>query len=156
MIPKPVKLTPDPDIQDWETAVARFKHLPRQTWVLNGVPQGETVAAHTVGVIFRAIVLAVQEEQPLLDAILYALLHDLPEVIVGDLTLGQKAALGEKSVANAEIAAWKQLLAVMPLPLYELAIDTLRNTDPAVKRLVATADQQDLDAMARRYGVDLR
>jgi len=63
----------------------RLKRLSRTGWVRKGVPEPESVAAHSWGVSWLVVALL----PPELDrgkALTYAVLHDLPEVRVGDLT----------------------------------------------------------------------
>jgi putative hydrolase of HD superfamily len=65
--------------------LVRLKALPRAGWLRRGVPLPESVAAHSHGVAWLVLALA----PPELDrarALEYAVLHDLPEVRVGDLT----------------------------------------------------------------------
>jgi putative hydrolase of HD superfamily len=63
----------------------RLKRVARAGWVRVGVPDPESVAAHSWGVAWLAVVLA----PPELDrarVLTYAVLHDLAEAWVGDLT----------------------------------------------------------------------
>lgn len=74
----------------------RLKSLERAGWVRTGVPSPESVAAHSWGVAWLVLVLA----PPQLDrarALSYAVLHDLPEVRVGDLTPADGVAKAEKA-----------------------------------------------------------
>src|SRR3989344_4695281 len=71
-----------------------LKHLPRKGWVLRGAPK-ETVAEHSFGVAVIALALAKMEELPPQEEALLlkaALLHDLHEAKLGDLTPEEKRA----------------------------------------------------------------
>jgi len=62
-----------------------LKGLPRTGWVRRGIPDPESVAAHSWGVAWLVLLLLPAD----LDrgrALTYAVLHDLAEVRVGDLT----------------------------------------------------------------------
>lgn len=88
-----------------------LKDLPRSGWVRAGIPTPEDVAAHSWGVAF--LVLALLPEG--LDrgrALAYAVLHDLPEVRVGDLTPHDGVPPADK--AAREAAAADALLAPRP------------------------------------------
>lgn len=88
-----------------------LKALPRAGWVRRGVPGPESVAAHSWGVSWLALVLL----PPGLDrerALTYAVLHDLPEARVGDLTPHDGVPREEK--ARRERAAMAALCAALP------------------------------------------
>ena len=62
-----------------------LKQLPRTGWVRSGVENPESVAAHSWGMAVLALRLAPKELD--IEKILsLCLIHDLPEVRVGDLT----------------------------------------------------------------------
>ena len=63
----------------------RLKDVKRQGWVNSGVPEPESVAAHSWGMAVLALRLC-PSELDLLRVLKLCLVHDLPEVIVGDLT----------------------------------------------------------------------
>lgn len=65
--------------------VGRLKHLPRTGWVLRNVQKPETVAGH----MYRMAMMMFLVNDPLLDktrCMEMALVHDLGESIVGDIT----------------------------------------------------------------------
>ncbi len=76
----------EPDaVVDGLLECVRLKGLDRAGWVLRGIPGPESVAAHAWGVAWLVLALL----PPELDrgrALGYAVVHDLPEVRVGDLT----------------------------------------------------------------------
>src|SRR5690606_14882322 len=88
-----------------------LKALPRTGWVRRGIAGPESVAAHSWGVAWLVLALL----PPALDrgrALAYAVLHDLPEVRVGDLTPSDGVAPAEK--ARREHAAMDGLCASLP------------------------------------------
>ncbi len=62
-----------------------LKQLPRTGWVRSNVEHPESVAAHSWGMAILALRLA-PKELDLIKVLSMCLVHDLPEVIVGDLT----------------------------------------------------------------------
>lgn len=65
----------------------RLKTLKRQGWIDRGVDQPESVADHSWRVALMALVIGTEKDE--IDvgrAITLALVHDLPEAVVGDIT----------------------------------------------------------------------
>ena len=94
--------------------VAQLKALPRAGWVRQGVPAPESVAAHSFGVAWLAVILC----PPTLDRLRVleiALLHDVPEVRAGDITPHDGVARAEKR--RLEAAAATGLLGGLPRAL---------------------------------------
>jgi uncharacterized membrane protein (UPF0127 family) len=83
----------------------RLKRTPRTGWALRGVADVESVADHSFGVAFTSLILAELVDQPLNKAKLLtiALLHDLPESVIGDLPTPATAYLpaGAKSQVDS-------------------------------------------------------
>ncbi|MCB9663492.1 MAG: HD domain-containing protein [Alphaproteobacteria bacterium] len=116
-----------------------LKDLPRAGWVRRGVPAPESVAAHSWGVAF--LVLALLPDA--LDrgrALAYAVLHDLPEVRVGDLTPHDGVEAADK--ARREARAADALLAARP-GLAALWHAYEAQTDPEA-RFVRQLDRLDM------------
>jgi putative hydrolase of HD superfamily len=63
----------------------RLKSVSRQGWLNAGVPNPESVAAHSWGMAILGLRLC-PPELDLARVLSLCLIHDLPEVIVGDLT----------------------------------------------------------------------
>lgn len=66
--------------------IAELKRLPRKGWVERGVPDPESVAAHSFGVAALAAVAASALGLDPARAVLIAVIHDVAEAITGDLT----------------------------------------------------------------------
>ena len=80
-----------------------LKQLPRTGWVRSGVNNPESVAAHSWGMAILALRLTPKELN--LERVLsLCLVHDLPEVRVGDLTphddVSNKAELEHKAMSE--------------------------------------------------------
>jgi len=94
----------------------RLKRTPRTGWVMRGVPDGESVADHSYGVAFIALLLAEMVTQAVDRAKLLtiALLHDLPESVVGDLPTPAMAHFPPGAKRSAEAAVLTELLDGLP------------------------------------------
>lgn len=72
-----------------------LKELPRAGWIRKGIAHPESVAAHSYGVSLLALVL-LPEDLDRERALAYAVLHDLAECRVGDLTPADGISREEK------------------------------------------------------------
>ena len=95
--------------------------LPRTGWVLAGVPNPETVAAHTLGVALTVLALGPRVLPPLdVDrAVALAVVHDAPEALLGDLPKEGADLLPEGAKAKAEERAAGRLLGPLSAPAME-------------------------------------
>jgi putative hydrolase of HD superfamily len=128
---------------------ARLKAVDRAGWVRVGVPSPESVAAHSWGIGWLVLALLPAD----LDrgkALAYAILHDLPEVRVGDLTPADGVGADDK--ARREHAAMAVLCRSRPdlLALFE---DYERQADPEA-RFVKQLDRLDMAIQAVIYAGD--
>lgn len=124
----------------------QLKELPRAGWGRVGVSTPESVADHSFGVALLAALLC----PPGLDrekVLLMAILHDLAEVVVGDLTPHDGVPPDEKHAREA--AAIEELLAGWP-ELRALWEDCDTKASPEA-RFVKRLDRLDLGLTARRY-----
>jgi len=94
----------------------RLKCIPRTGWVMRGVAGAESVADHSFGVAFISLMLAEMVDQHLDKAKLLtiALLHDLPESVIGDLTTPAAAHFPPGAKRDAETGALGELLRGLP------------------------------------------
>jgi putative hydrolase of HD superfamily len=132
----------------------QLKRTVRSGWAQRGVPNAESVAAHTFGVVFTTLMLGerIDEELDLGIALAMAALHDLPEGLTTDipspawhyLPAGSKEAAERKAMAQigAETNTSSQLLSLWEL--YQAA-DTIE------ARLVHDADKLDMFFQALMY-----
>lgn len=123
-----------------------LKHLDRAGWKRVGVERPESVASHSYGVALAALLRA-RPEHDLGKLLAMALLHDLAEVVVGDLTPYDGVSREEKR--ERERAAIAELLAHRP----ELRawVDELERGESPEARLVHALDKVDMDATAVVY-----
>jgi putative hydrolases of HD superfamily len=119
--------------------------LPRTGWTLAGVPNPESVAAHSLGCALVALTLGPGVDPPLdVDrAVALAVIHDAPEALLGDIPLGGAAHLPPGSKAAAEAGAAVELLG----PLSSLASERWAEfgaRDTREARFVALCDKLQL------------
>ncbi|PAV91767.1 hypothetical protein WR25_24316 [Diploscapter pachys] len=137
-----------------------LKHLKRTGWVKCGVPEPETVACH----MYRMAVLAMSLEGqiPSLDinrTVRVALVHDIGEALIGDIT--PHCGVSEEDKQSLEAEAIQKICSFVPAISDE--INALwweyekRETLPA--KVVFHLDKFDMiaqaDAYERKYGIDL-
>jgi putative hydrolases of HD superfamily len=140
------------------TELARLKSLPRTGWLLRGVRDVESLADHSFGVAWAAMLLAdcarargmhVDVERVLR----MALLHDLTEARTGDLPVTVKKYFG----ADALHAADGRIAAEMLEPLGRVGADYVelwREYEARASleaRIVKAADKLDLLVQANEY-----
>jgi putative hydrolase of HD superfamily len=87
-----------------------LKQTERTGWVEVGVYQPESVADHTFRTAFLCMLYADMEALDPLKLMRMALLHDLPEAVIGDLTPPQKTAETKKK----EESEMNQILSLLP------------------------------------------
>jgi putative hydrolase of HD superfamily len=133
--------------------VQRLKSLERTGWMLRGLPPGsESVAAHSFGVAAAAMLLAdeARSRGAQIDCELvlrFALLHDWPEVRVGDLPRTASLYFGAEARRKAEGAAFADIMAGVSETVfakYHGLHEAYERRDCLESRLVKAADIIDL------------
>jgi putative hydrolase of HD superfamily len=123
-----------------------LKHLDRAGWLRAGITQPESVAAHTWGVAWLVLALCPEDlDQGL--ALRLAIIHDLAESEVGDITPHDGVTRAEK--AHREATAIADLLADRP----DLSALWHTYEDQACDeaRFVRGCDRLDMALQAIRY-----
>lgn len=94
----------------------RLEALPRTGWIVCGVQNPESIAAHSYGVALTALWIAEHLDQPIDLALVMriALVHDLGEAILTDLPWPVKHHVGSGPVADAESRAARLVLSDAP------------------------------------------
>jgi len=129
--------------------VVRLKELPRTGWLRRSVDGPESVAGHSWGVAWLVLAL-LPDELDRERALAYAVLHDLPEVRVGDITPHDPIAREEKVRREREamhgLAGASQRGAALAAlwEAYEAGAD-------AEARFVRQLDRLDMALQAVRY-----
>ena len=128
---------------------SRLREVTRAGWTRVGIERPESVAEHTFGVALAALVLA----PPELDReklLAMAILHDLAEVEVGDITPYDGVPKDEKK--RRELEAMRTMLVDHPelLALFEEAEEGTSEE----ARFLHALDKLDMDVMAERYAAE--
>jgi putative hydrolase of HD superfamily len=87
-----------------------LKRTPRAGWVDVGVYQPESVADHTFRTAFLCMLYADMEAVDSLKLVRMALIHDIPEAIIGDLMPSQKTT----ETRENEKTAMNDILGLLP------------------------------------------
>jgi putative hydrolase of HD superfamily len=87
-----------------------LKRTQRAGWIEVGVYQPESVADHTFRTAFLSMLYADMEALDPLKVLRMALIHDLPEAVIGDLTPSQKTGKTKENEDNAI----SQILSLLP------------------------------------------
>ena len=98
------------DLVNFFGTVGRLKTTPRSGWVEVGIRKPESVADHTFRTSILCMVYSDLEGLDELKLLRMALIHDLPEAIIGDLTPSRKTIRSEEK----ENVAMNQMLSLLP------------------------------------------
>ena len=118
-----------------------LKDVLRQGWVNAGVESPESVAAHSWGMAILALKLC-PPELNLERVLTLCLVHDLPEVVVGDLTPSDDRS----TKAEAERAAMGQLA-----PEWVVLLDEYEAQSSPEAVFVRSLDKLDMALQAKVY-----
>ena len=124
------------------TEANALEQIRRGGFVISGIPEGESVQAHSHGVALTALGLAELEGAPVDRAklLLMALLHDIAESRTGDIVLRYQHYFPAGALAAAEAAAGGEILAPLPAS-WQAAYAEALALQSYEARLVHTADK---------------
>jgi putative hydrolase of HD superfamily len=131
----------------FEAAALLLKRVPRRGWVEAGIKRPESVAAHSYGLAALAMVYADLMGLDAEKAVKMAVLHDLAEAYIGDLTPRSKSRIRKNILEAVERAVVRQLLADLPRSMaenYEGLYDEFLYKRSAEARLVHRLDRREL------------
>ena len=138
----------------WQYGVA-LKREPRKGWQKRVEGRVESVADHSFAVALLALYEGERRGLDLEKLLKLALIHDLEEAIIGDLTPRDKAYRGASRVQRDRERAIRELLSKLPAkrrPAYfGLWID-LRERRSKEARLVHQLDKVEMAFQAKEYG----
>lgn len=132
----------------------QLKRTPRTGWLQRGVSPAESVAAHSHGVTFIALVLSrlVDEPLDLGRALAMAVLHDLPEALTTDIPTPAWRYLPRGAKREAEQGAMAAILEGNDAGPELMALwEEMEAAETAEARLVKDADKLDMFLQALLY-----
>jgi putative hydrolase of HD superfamily len=136
----------------------RLKELKRAGWVRMGIPEPESVADHTFRLALMAVLIGPRLNLNVEAMVRLALIHDLGEARVGDLTPADRVSSAEKRAREAEALG----LIVDQLSEGPALFDLWREYDNGATpeaRIVRQLDKLEMATQAleyeRQHGCDL-
>jgi len=132
----------------------KLKRTYRTGWVARGISNAESVAEHSFGVTFIALLLMEMIDHPLdkNKVLTIALLHDLPEGITGDIPSPAVAHFPPNAKRDAELAVLKHQLNNLPhADQWRDWWQEFEDRSSPEGRLVRDADKLDMLIQAYTY-----
>ncbi|XP_076238816.1 5'-deoxynucleotidase HDDC2 [Calliopsis andreniformis] len=74
------------NLQEFMELIGRLKHMKRTGWVIKNIPDPETIAGHMYRMAMLSFLVDSEENLDKIKIMQMALIHDLAECIVGDIT----------------------------------------------------------------------
>lgn len=130
----------------------RLEAFPRSGWLVSGVRDPESVAAHSyeVAVIAMWIADEIPDEVDVERVLRIALLHDIGESMTMDIPAPIKTRLGKEEVQRAELEAASDVLAEAPGP-WANDVREYADRSSLEARIVKGADQIQMLCRALAY-----
>lgn len=150
------------DVIEFSKITGRLKGLDRKGWVMQHVPNPESVADHTFRTALLAMIFAKETNADQLKVMKMALIHDVGEALTGDIVTdrGRRVnnALLKKKIVKERRAIRKIFSLVGQRESVELFEELEEGKTPEAK-LVKQLDKLEMVLQAReyenKYGIDL-
>ena len=127
----------------------KLKRVKRKGWVIHGVKEPESVAEHSFRTALMATVLADTFNVNREKAVIMALIHDLAESEIGDISLHDKISKKEKH--RKEKKAFEKLASLLDdKELYKLWLEFEKGKTKEA-RLVHQLDKLEMHLQAMEY-----
>jgi putative hydrolase of HD superfamily len=131
-----------------------LKAIPRMGWRVRGVRDGESVAEHSYAVALASMIIADRMDAPVDKEKLLriALLHDLPEHMLGDIHAPASKLMGEEVKEAAELRILEQLFDGLPGGDAYLALwKEFSERSSLEGRIVRAVDKLEMFTQAYQY-----
>ncbi len=122
------------DLLNFLIEVGKLKRMKRKGWVLRGVKDPETIAAHTFRMTIMAWLLCSKKRLNLDKILKMCLIHDLCEVCAGDATPYDKILPKDKKQWKKIINKWPRLSKIEKEKTF---LEKYRKEDKALKKLIS-------------------
>lgn len=126
--------------------VNKLKHIKRRGWVLRNIAEPESVADHSYRTALISMFLSDQEGLDTEKVMKMALLHDIQEAVVGDIT---PVDAEYKDKDEIELQAIKKMLA--DYPQYIKVWEEFNAMSSPEAKLVCDADKIEMLLQAQEY-----
>jgi putative hydrolases of HD superfamily len=144
----------DPLVGFWQYA-AELKHEQRKGWRMKVEGRVESVADHSFAVALLALYEGERRGYDLEKILKLALIHDLEEAIIGDLTPQEKRSRGPIRVRRDRETAMRELVSKLPAKSRASYLGLwrdLRMMQSKESRLVHQLDKVEMAFQANEYG----
>ncbi|MCS7136239.1 MAG: HD domain-containing protein [Nitrososphaerota archaeon] len=134
--------------------VYMLKEIRRRGWMKKGVSRIESVADHSFSLALMSMVMADMRGLNVERSVGMALLHDLCESIVGDLTPKDRTKIGVEKSLEEEHRATKYVLSFLPPSLAKKYLDLweeYKTESTAEAKLVKELDRLERALQAVKY-----
>jgi putative hydrolase of HD superfamily len=131
-----------------------LKAIPRMGWRVRGIRDGESVAEHSYAVALAAMIVADRMRIPIdrEKVLKIALLHDLPEHMLGDIHAPASKLLGEDVKEAAELRILEQLFRGLPGGAEYVALWKEFSERSSIEgRIVRAIDKLEMFTQAYQY-----
>lgn len=131
-----------------------LKTIPRMGWRVRGVTDGESVAEHSYAVALTCMILAdrMDVDVDVEKLLRIALLHDLPEHMLGDIHAPATAILGEGVKEQAEVEILERLFeGIEDGERYKELWKEFAERSSVEGRLVRAVDKLEMFTQAYQY-----
>lgn len=139
--------------KDLIMAIEKLKEVRRKGWVDSGIKDAESVADHTCGVALCVLFASLERKDiDVKKALTMALIHDLAESIVGDITPYDRITRKEKT--RREAVAFKKLVFSLSKKVQSELLKLWKEFEEGKSpeaQLVREADTFDRIVQARKY-----
>lgn len=132
----------------------QLKRTPRTGWLIRGVPNAESVADHTFGVAFMALIIRpyIADELDLARLLSLALIHDLPEAVTTDVPAPVWRRMPGEHKPALEGAILEEMIAAhADRPFLESLWAELQADETVEARLIHELDKLEMMLQADQY-----
>jgi putative hydrolase of HD superfamily len=136
------------EIIEFSKIVGKLKKVKRMGWVRVGIQDPESVAEHSFSTAILAMVIADIKNLDKEKMIRMALLHDLDESIIGDLTPYDKQNFKKEELMKRKKEVEKQIISLLPEKLQEKYLEILEEHDENKTKEARIFEQIDKLEMA--------
>ena len=140
----------DEELLDLFSKIGKLKNTKRAGWIRSGISEPESVADHVFRTSFMAMILGDVFGLDTCKLLKLALLHDLPEVLTGDITPYDKLTTTEKR--KKEFEAFQTLVKNIPLKDKYIALwEEFESQQSPEAKLIKNIDKFEMALQAHEY-----